>query len=84
MLVNIAALLEGQGAGFGDVVSAITYLKHPEDQTRVREKLRSARFGGFPHALVVAPICRPELLCETEALAVLPAAVPGKAGSRRN
>ena len=84
MLVNIAALLEGQGAGFGDVVSAITYLKHPEDQTRVREKLRSARFGGFPHALVVAPICRPELLCETEVLAVLPAAVTGNAGSGRN
>jgi enamine deaminase RidA (YjgF/YER057c/UK114 family) len=78
MLVNIAALLEGQGAGFGDIVSAITYVKHPADQARVLEKLRSAGFAGFPHALVVAPICRPELLCETEALAVLPAAAPGK------
>ena len=27
MLVNVAALLERQGAGFGDVVSAVTYLK---------------------------------------------------------
>jgi hypothetical protein len=26
--------------------------------------------------LVAASICRPELLCETEALAVLPRAVP--------
>jgi 2-iminobutanoate/2-iminopropanoate deaminase len=71
MLVNIAALLEGQGAGFGDVVSAITYLKHPADAERLREKFRAAGFEGFPHALVEAPICRPELLCETEALAVL-------------
>jgi enamine deaminase RidA (YjgF/YER057c/UK114 family) len=71
MFTNIAALLEGQGAGFGDVVSAITYLKHPADAKRLRRKLREAGFEGFPHALVEAPICRPDLLCETEALAVL-------------
>jgi enamine deaminase RidA (YjgF/YER057c/UK114 family) len=76
MLVNIAALLEGQGARFGDVVSAITYLKHPADARRLREKLCEAGFAGFPHALVAASICRPELLCETEALAVLPKAAP--------
>ena len=72
MLVNIAALLEGQGASFGDVVSAITYLKHSSDARLLRERLHAAGFGGFPHALVVAPICRPDLLCETEALAVVP------------
>jgi len=72
MLVNIAALLEAQGANFGNVVSAITYLKHAADALRLREKLDAAGFRGFPHALVEAPICRPDLLCETEALAVLP------------
>lgn len=72
MLLNVAALLEGQGACFADVVSAITYLKRPADAPRLRQKLREAGFEGFPHALVAAPICRPELLCETEALAVLP------------
>jgi hypothetical protein len=46
-------------------------LKHPADAGRVREKLHAAGFEGFPHALVAAPICRPDLLCETEALAVL-------------
>jgi enamine deaminase RidA (YjgF/YER057c/UK114 family) len=71
MLVNIAALLERQGAGFRDVVSAITYLKHPADAGRLREKLAAAGFTGFPHALVAAPICRSDLLCETEALAVV-------------
>jgi enamine deaminase RidA (YjgF/YER057c/UK114 family) len=72
MLVNVASLLEGQGAAFGDVVSAITYVKRPSDATRLREKLHEAGFEGFPNALVAAAVCRPELLCETEALAVLP------------
>jgi enamine deaminase RidA (YjgF/YER057c/UK114 family) len=74
MLVNVAALLEGQGAAFGDVVSAVTYLKRPADAQRLREKFHEAGFEGFPNVLVTAPICRPELLCETEALAVLPKA----------
>jgi len=72
MLVNVAALLEGQGASFRDVVSAITYLKHPEDAQRLRQKFREAGYEGFPNVLVAAEVCRPELLCETEALAVLP------------
>jgi enamine deaminase RidA (YjgF/YER057c/UK114 family) len=74
MLVNVGALLAGEGATFGDVVSAVTYLKHPADAGLLREKLREAGFEGFPNALVSAPICRPELLCEIEALAVLPRA----------
>ena len=72
MLLNVAALLEGQGADFGDVVSAITYLKHPEDAELLRQKFKAAGYVGFPNVLVEAPVCRPELLCETEALAVLP------------
>jgi enamine deaminase RidA (YjgF/YER057c/UK114 family) len=75
MLANVAALLAEQGADFGDVVSAMTYLKRPGDAGRLRDKLREAGFEGFPNALVAAPICRPELLCETEVLAVLPRAV---------
>jgi len=81
MLVNVAALLEGQGATFGDVVSAITYLKYPEDAQRLREKFHEAGFEGFPNVLVAAPVCRPELLCETEALAVLPRTAASRSGS---
>jgi len=76
MLLNVATLLEGQGATFGDVVSAVTYLKHPADAQRLRDKLHEAGFEGFPNVLVAAPVCRPELLCETEALAVLPRTAP--------
>jgi len=76
MLVNVATLLEGQGASFADAVSAVTYLKRPADAERLRAKLREAGFEGFPNVLVEAPICRPELLCETEVLAVLPVSAP--------
>jgi enamine deaminase RidA (YjgF/YER057c/UK114 family) len=72
MLLNVVTLLEGQGAGPDDVVHAITYVKHADDAERVRQRLRAAGFTGFPHAIVEAEICRPELLCETEALGVLP------------
>jgi enamine deaminase RidA (YjgF/YER057c/UK114 family) len=72
MLVNVSALLEGHGASFADVVSAVTYLKHPADAQRLREKFHEAGYEGFPNVLVAAQVCRPELLCETEALAVLP------------
>ena len=81
MLVNVAALLEGQGATFGDVVSAVTYLKHPADAQRLREKFHEAGFEGFPNVLVAAPVCRPELLCETEVLAVLPKDAATPSGS---
>jgi enamine deaminase RidA (YjgF/YER057c/UK114 family) len=80
MLLNVGALLDGQGASFDDLVAAITYLKRPSDARRLREKLREAGYEGFPNALVVAPICRPELLCETEALAILPVGTPRSRG----
>jgi hypothetical protein len=59
MLVNVAKLLEGQGATFGDVVSAVTYIKHPEDAGRLRAKFQEAGFEGFPNAAgIVEPRAR--------------------------
>jgi enamine deaminase RidA (YjgF/YER057c/UK114 family) len=74
MLHNIASLLAGQGATFADVVSAVSYLKRPSDAPALRALLRRRGFDGFPCAIVEAPLCRPELLCETEAVAILPTA----------
>lgn len=71
MLHNIETLLAGQGAGFGDLVSAITYLKDPADADAVRAVFARRGFQGFPCSVVDAPLCRPELLCETEAVCVL-------------
>ena len=74
MLHNIATLLARQGAGFRHLVSGVTYLKHPGDAPALRAMLRKRGFDGFPLALVEAPLCRPELLCETEAVASIPLA----------
>jgi len=74
MLHNIASLLERQGATFADLVSGVAYLKNPDDAPALRAMFRARGFDGFPCALVEAPLCRPELLCEAEAVAVLPLA----------
>jgi len=74
MLLNVEALLKAQGANFSDVVYAITYLKHPEDSHRLEEIFHEAGYEGFPNVIVAAEVCRPELLCETELVAVLSAA----------
>lgn len=71
MLLNIEMLLDEQGARLGDLVSAITYVKHAWDAPALRRLYEESGFGAFPLAIVEAPLCRPELLCETEAVAVL-------------
>jgi enamine deaminase RidA (YjgF/YER057c/UK114 family) len=72
MLLNLSALLARQGAGFGDVVSAITYVKHRRDAVHLRDLFQRAGFEGFPQVFVEADVCRPDLLCETELIAALP------------
>lgn len=72
MLTNISSLLEAERASFRNVVSAVTYLKRPGDGARLRALFHDHGFDGFPTALVAAPICRPDLLCETEVIAALP------------
>jgi enamine deaminase RidA (YjgF/YER057c/UK114 family) len=72
MLTNISTLLGVQGASFRNVVCAVTYLKHPSDAPMLRTMFHDRGFEGFPNVLVQAPICRPDLLCETEATALLP------------
>ncbi len=70
MLLNVGALLKAQGADYSHIVSATTYIRNKEDAGRIRRKFEDAGYVGFPNALVEATVCRPELLCETEALAV--------------
>ncbi len=72
MLHNIASLLTQQGATLKDVVSGVAYLKNARDAPMLRAKCHQYGFDGFPCALVEARLCRPELLCEAEAVAMLP------------
>lgn len=76
MLHNVATLLAGQGAGFADLVSAVTYVKRPADAAAVRAVFARRGFTGFPCSVVEGPLCRPELLCETEAVCVLSVSAP--------
>ncbi|HWP67264.1 MAG TPA: RidA family protein [Candidatus Limnocylindria bacterium] len=73
MLHNVATLLAQHGAGFADVISGVTYVKHATDAPAVRALCRARGYDGFPCALVEASLCRPDLLCETEAVAIRPA-----------
>lgn len=77
MLDNIASLLAGQGARFEHLVSAVTYLKSPADASTLHAICRARGFDGFPWVVVEAPLCRPALLCETEAVALLPSTTRG-------
>jgi enamine deaminase RidA (YjgF/YER057c/UK114 family) len=72
MLHNIETLLARQGATVDDLVSGVTYLKRPADAPLLRAMYHDRGFDRFPGALVEAPLCRPELLCEMEAVAKLP------------
>jgi enamine deaminase RidA (YjgF/YER057c/UK114 family) len=72
MLHNITSLLAQQGATVEDLVSGVTYLKNPDDAPVLRSMFHDRGFDRFACALVQAPLCRPELLCEAEAVAMLP------------
>jgi enamine deaminase RidA (YjgF/YER057c/UK114 family) len=72
MLLNIQQLLAEQGAGFRHLVSAVTYLKRAEDLPVMLEVCRQRGFpDGIPNTFCVADVCRPEWLCEMEAIAVM-------------
>jgi enamine deaminase RidA (YjgF/YER057c/UK114 family) len=72
-LNNIDALLKNSGGDLNDVVSMISYLKDP----RFRDAFASVWVERglsptVPNTLALADVCRPEWLCELEAIAVFP------------
>jgi enamine deaminase RidA (YjgF/YER057c/UK114 family) len=72
MLVNVEELFAGQGAGYENLVSAITYLKRPEFlEVFLQVAARRGLTQRVPNTICVADVCRPEWLCEIEAIAVL-------------
>jgi enamine deaminase RidA (YjgF/YER057c/UK114 family) len=70
MLLNISTLLANQKSSWHDVVSAITYLKDPFDALRLNRIFEQKGIPIFPNAIVQASVCRAELLCEMEAIAM--------------
>ncbi len=75
-LANIEALLGAGGAGLGDLMHLLVYLRDPTDHARVAGYL-GRRFSGLPILVVHGPVCRPEWLVEVEGIAVAPNHAPG-------
>lgn len=69
MLDNIEALLTEGGCGWDDVAHLIVYLRDVADAPTVRE-IFARRFPDIPTVTVLAPVCRPGWLIETECMAI--------------
>ncbi|RHR35550.1 hypothetical protein DWX23_22720 [Parabacteroides sp. AF18-52] len=75
MMENISALLQEAGASVADIMQAIVYLRDPADYEEVNRYIRT-HHPDMPHLIVLAPVCRPGWLIETECIAVIPADFP--------
>jgi enamine deaminase RidA (YjgF/YER057c/UK114 family) len=72
MLLNIRELLAAQGASFANLVQAASFLKRAEYLELYELVLDEWGISKLPNTFVEAGVCRPELLCEMEAVAVIP------------
>ena len=75
MMENIDVLLQEAGATTNDITQAIVYLRDPADYSLVKDFME-ANYPTLPHLIVLAPVCRPGWLIETECIAVIPADEP--------
>ncbi len=72
MLLNVRELLRPHNSTFADVVQVITYLKYAEYLPVFLEIWKQWGLAGLPNTFVEAGVCRPDLLCELEAIAIVP------------
>jgi enamine deaminase RidA (YjgF/YER057c/UK114 family) len=72
MLLNIEKLLEPHGATFTDIAQGITYLKKRSYYETFLEVWQEWGPEDTPNSIVEAGVCRPDLLCEMEAIVILP------------
>lgn len=75
MMENISVLLQEAGAKITDIMQAIVYLRDPADYKEVDRYIR-AHYPDLPHLIVLASVCRPGWLIETECIAVIPTDLP--------
>ncbi|MDE5826713.1 MAG: hypothetical protein K2H57_03985 [Duncaniella sp.] len=69
MLENIGVLLAEGGCAWEDVAHLTVYLRDIADYPTV-EAIMTRRFPAIPKVIVLAPVCRPGWLIETECMAV--------------
>ena len=69
MLENIGVLLAEGDCGWEDVAHMTVYIRDIADHTLV-SRIMQDRFPDIPKSIVLAPVCRPGWLIETECMAI--------------
>ena len=69
MLENIGVLLAEGGCGWEDVAHMTVYIRDIADHALV-SRMMEDRFPDIPKSIVLAPVCRPGWLIETECMAI--------------
>lgn len=69
---KIAALLGQEGATLHDIVAASVFVKHGKDAPVFEERAAARGLKNLPAVVMVADICREELLFEIDAEVVVP------------
>jgi enamine deaminase RidA (YjgF/YER057c/UK114 family) len=64
---KIAALIGPEGARLTDIVAACVFVKRPEDALAYQERAAARGLENLPAVIMVADICREELLFEMDA-----------------
>ncbi|MDE7111764.1 MAG: hypothetical protein K2O38_07680 [Muribaculaceae bacterium] len=75
MIENIEVLLAEAGCDKGDIMHLLVYLRDIADYDIVNEMFNEL-LPGIPRVIVLAPVCRPAWLIETECIAVRRASNP--------
>ena len=70
-LLSIAAVLEQEGASIADIVQGTLFAKTQAINESCREVARRLCLPRLPLLEIIADVCRPELLVEIEAVAVV-------------
>jgi len=70
-LLSITALLEPRGATLGDISAGTFFYKDEEGKRAYDRVIRLLGLAPLPLVPMMADICRPELLVEIEAVAIV-------------
>ena len=66
-LDKIAALIDQEGATLKDIAAACVFIKRPEDALVYQERAAARGLENLPAVIMVADICREDLLFEIDA-----------------
>jgi enamine deaminase RidA (YjgF/YER057c/UK114 family) len=76
-LDKIAALIGPEGATLADIAAASVFVKRPEDALIYQERAAARGLANLPAVIMVADVCREELLFEMDAEVAFDPSMPG-------